>query len=823
MNHRCHRLVFSRRRGMLVAVTEHASARGKAAGGESRGGRAAAAALLAVTAALGSAPLQAQTQTPARAPVVFASQVGVKAPLPVPYGRTTLTDPKTGRPTPLNTTPRVFAYDPAKGPNSADLSLSGAVGWSVSADGKTGTFNQGSVDRVVLNWDSFDIGAGYKVHFAQNTDPSRYVSALNRIWSADPSVILGALTADREVILLNANGVYFGRGAQVDTGKFIATANSIADSVFEKGLRNVIDGSAVFSTAGTDYQPTNLNAAISVEAGAEIRSAAGGDVLLIAPRVVNRGRIDTPQGQTVLAAGDKVYLMSSSDPKQRGLIVAIDPVLLADGRTPDATLGIVENAATGGTDGLVNKVNEIHADSGTVNLVGLTVKQTGQINATTAVKGANGAIYLQAMSTTTGLAGGATSNDPSFNLRGLSVDAGSTVRVGNDGGQVLIGAGSTTAVRPSTETSTQLDAEVFNPSVIRVEGKVISVATNAHIEAPAGKIDLLANLNANGAAQVNDGSSRLVVAPGAVINAAGLRDVLVDGSRNQGAQRLFRVELANAPVQRSSPLYRSQVYFDVRDNGKITTANVTGSAAAITRTASEKSTSGGTVNIVTDGDLVIGESAQVDVSGGSIKVSEAIIQNTLLSQNNRVISFRSAIAGNTVSSLETATQKVVSPAYTEGAAGGTLTLDAQRLALNGQLQGSVVTGDLQRDGRSSAAARASLVIGSRDVNNYTLAGIELLAGAPPALDAALFVDPLQPSLPGLSNTTGLSLPRLRDSSFGSVALRAAHIRQPVFGTLDLGIGGTLDLQAQTIELNGAFTAAGGALSVVTPVGCATTP
>ena len=442
MNAHIHRLVFSRRLGALVAVGEHAHACGKAAGGERSRGvaawRRAAAAAMALSVA---ATAWAQT----RAPVVFASRLAVPAnPLPVQSSG-------------ASATPRPFAYDPAKGSASADLSTSGRVAWRVGTDGKSATFDQGSVERVVLNWDSFNIGAGYKVHFTQDKDPAKYVSALNRIWSADPTLILGSLTADREVVLLNANGVYFGRGARVDTGKFVASTLSIADSVFEKGLRNVTDGSAVFSTSGANFQATNLDASVSVEAGAEIRSAAGGDVMLIAPRVVNQGRIETPRGQTILAAGDKVYLMSSSDPKQRGLIVAVDPVKVAGTSTNDTTLGIAENAASGSyktvagatvadatedrTSGLVNRINEIRAESGTVNLVGLTVRQSGIINATTAVKGANGAIYLQSMASTTPVLGGV----PAARL-GLVVEPRGVARIGASLGTVDIAAGSISGV-----------------------------------------------------------------------------------------------------------------------------------------------------------------------------------------------------------------------------------------------------------------------------------------------------------------------------------------------------------------------------------------
>jgi hypothetical protein len=68
----------------------------------------------------------------------------------------------------------------------------------------------------------------------------------------------------------------------------------------------------------------------------------------------------------VLAAGQRVYLMSSSDPAQRGLIVAVDPFALPGGTEPDPTLGLAENRADGraeqAADGVAAHVNEIRAD-----------------------------------------------------------------------------------------------------------------------------------------------------------------------------------------------------------------------------------------------------------------------------------------------------------------------------------------------------------------------------------------------------------------------------------------------------------------------------
>ncbi len=815
MNKHLHRLIFSRRHGMRVAVAEHARACGKAAAGESStaGLGLWAAALLPLAAA------HAQTAPPARPPVVFASKLPAPAaPLPQVYGSTFKSDG-----TRVNPTPRPFAYDPARGPASGDLRASGRVSWTVN--GTTGTFNQGTVERVVINWDSFDIGAGHRVHFAQDKDPTKYVSALNRIWSADPSLILGSLTADREVILLNANGVYFGRGARVDTGRFVATANAIADSVFEKGLRNVTDGSAAFSTSGTDYLATKLDSVISVEEGAEIRVAAGGDVMLVAPRVVNQGRIETPQGQTVLAAGDKVYLMSSSDASQRGLIVAVDPIKLEDQPTQnDTSLGIVENSAQGApldaTTGLVNRINEIRAESGTVNLVGLLVRQAGHINATTAVKGANGVIHLQGMASTVSLNGG---TGGAASQRGWVVESGAQARVSATGGTVEIAAGSRTAVLPSNNGATQLAAEVFNPSRVRVEGETITVAGGASVLAPGGRVELLAAstrqqsplFNANAAFVATADASRVVIAPGAQLSVAGLRDVAVDGSRNQASQRLFRIELADAPVQQSGPLYRQEVFFDGRDANRIGVGNVAGATAGIRYTAAERATSGGTLRINSEGAVVVGQDAQLDVSGGSISVSATTLESSLLSRNGAIVLFSSASAGNRYDSLLSETRKTPVPAYVEGGDGGTLELVGRRVAFAGDVVGQVVLGERQRAGTVAPAKPSTWAVGRKEGSGQYLGGLSLEPAAAAPVDPTIFEAPATADLSGLPSTTTLSLDAVRQGGIGSLLLRALRVEQPSFGTLDLGINGQLDIQAEQIALDGDYTLPGGTVNLVT--------
>ena len=66
--------------------------------------------------------------------------------------------------------------------------------------------------NAIFNWESFNIAAGYGVHFQQ---PNAQSSALNRIWDANPSTIMGVLTATGTIYLINTNGIIFGNGAQV--------------------------------------------------------------------------------------------------------------------------------------------------------------------------------------------------------------------------------------------------------------------------------------------------------------------------------------------------------------------------------------------------------------------------------------------------------------------------------------------------------------------------------------------------------------------------------------------------------------------------------
>jgi len=103
----------------------------------------------------------------------------------------------------------------------------GVVGATVDRpDAQTTVINQ-NANRAVLNWQRFSIDGHEYVEFVQ---PSASAIALNRVTSGEPSAILGKLTANGQVYLVNTAGVYFGHSAVVDVGGLVASVLDIDDA-----------------------------------------------------------------------------------------------------------------------------------------------------------------------------------------------------------------------------------------------------------------------------------------------------------------------------------------------------------------------------------------------------------------------------------------------------------------------------------------------------------------------------------------------------------------------------------------------------------------
>src|ERR1700730_17111005 len=119
----------------------------------------------------------------------------------------------------------------AAGPNGGTV-VGGSA--TISGQGSSSVIINQSSGSAIINWNTFNIGVGQSVQFNQPNSPS---IALNRvIGGLGPSEILGTLTANGKVFVINRDGVLFGPGAVINTAGFLASTHDITNSNFMHGV-----------------------------------------------------------------------------------------------------------------------------------------------------------------------------------------------------------------------------------------------------------------------------------------------------------------------------------------------------------------------------------------------------------------------------------------------------------------------------------------------------------------------------------------------------------------------------------------------------------
>src|SRR5438132_929890 len=88
-------------------------------------------------------------------------------------------------------------------------------GATITNPNSTTTRIDQSTDRTIINWNNFSIAPSNSVIFNQ---PTSSAVALNRVTGQNPSSILGTLSANGQIFIINPNGIVFGRGSQVNVG-----------------------------------------------------------------------------------------------------------------------------------------------------------------------------------------------------------------------------------------------------------------------------------------------------------------------------------------------------------------------------------------------------------------------------------------------------------------------------------------------------------------------------------------------------------------------------------------------------------------------------
>ena len=215
-----------------------------------------------------------------------------------------------------------------------------------------------SSQNAAINWQSFSIAAGESVNFVQ---PGSSAVALNRVIGPDPTSILGNLSANGKVFLVNPNGILFGTSASVNVAGLVASSLNISDADF-------VAGRYKFSGAG--------NGAVTNQGNI---NADGGYVALLGKQVANDGVISARLGSVALASGEAMTLDLAGD---KLLNVQIDQgavnALVQNGGMIQADGGLVlmtTQAAGSLLSGAVNNTGTVLAQTisssnGTIRLLG---------------------------------------------------------------------------------------------------------------------------------------------------------------------------------------------------------------------------------------------------------------------------------------------------------------------------------------------------------------------------------------------------------------------------------------------------------------------
>ena len=627
------------------------------------------------------------------------------------------------------------------------------------------------------------------------------------------------------------------------------------------------------STGGTETSYsvayTQLNGDVIVERGAQLSAPTtaqkvGGRISLVGANVRNAGTISTPDGQTILAAGLQVGFgaHSSDDPSLRGLDTYVGAVSNPDTDARPVSAGAAVNS------GLI----DIPRASATI--AGRSVQQNGVIDSTTSVE-LNGRIDLDATyDHVSNNAYDATSASP----------AARVLFIPRSSGVVTFGEGSVTRILPELSLDDRTTGtELPTRSQINARGVAVHFEEDSTVLAPNAEITVRAGLW-NYTAPSSDSqpplsefvytAGQIYADRGALIDVAGTTAVRVPQSESILTVELRSAELADSPLQRDGAIRGETITVDARITGTYDgeewvgtpLGDVSGYLDLIERTAAQLTTAGGSVSFEAGNSVVLNEGSIIDVSGGWVRHEGGYVQTTKLRQGNRLIDIADATPDQNYDgiydpkSVQTSAKWGVTKTYRNplallggryesdyiaGADGGSISLVAPAMALDGTLTGRTVTGPRQvRETATSSTAPkgASLSLTFRaddpaprygeafsptsptpprivfDANRRQQAADPFAvdpAGEPLALDTG-DGSVLDPYLlrEDRRETLVLSPTLLTDGGFTSLEIdnSAGDIVVPSGVSLETAPGGSITLSGRNIAVRGDISAPGGSLS-----------
>ncbi len=634
--------------------------------------------------------------------------------------------------------------------------------------------------QAVLHWKTFNVGRDTTVNFDQSkggTDVGKWI-AFNKVFdpSAAPSQIRGRINAQGQVYIINQNGIIFGGSSQINTRALVASSLPINDNLVRQGLLNNRDAQFIFSTievpGGGDGTPVFVPdppppggryGDVIVQRGAQIRTSVspeggGGRVMLVGPNVHNEGTIETPSGQTILAAGNQVGMAphSSDDPSLRGL---------------DVWVGRVENGS-----GTVVNSGIIRSLTGSITMAGKRVTQAGALESSTSVA-LNGRIDVLASY-------GAVAN-PNYDANAQL----QPIFFNQFTGVAEFGAESVTRILPQVDGKRIPGAVLPERSRVNIEGLAVHFGPGSILSAPSGNVNIRAgswpyrdqlgnpaifDALETGENQTDDaatkslktlinqtinqlysGSQQLFLHDkgqiyfdrGSLVDVSGSTTAFVPLSQSVVEVTLRGNELADVPYLRESNIRGVNLTVDLQQSGDYfgrywigtPLGDLTGILNVIERDVTQLSAAGGDIRVQAGESIVLRRDAILDVSGGVLEHEGGFVQTTRLMDGRRLVDMSEARPDrlydtvytglSTIGSRKWGVAKTYALAlapvgggrrisYLSGAPGGTLDLTAGSLALEGTLLGRTMQGPSQLDSAERGSRLALNLLAQQRLNRF---------------------------------------------------------------------------------------------------------
>lgn len=412
------------------------------------------------------------------------------------------------------------------------------IGMEIEAGACDVSHNESSMhlaaaDQSVLNWIDFSIQNGECVEFAL---PDQQSVVLNRVKGPNPSEIFGKLSCNGKLVLMNANGILFGKESQINVHNLTASSlktiehfgeiRSSGGSIELKADRVIVHHRASLNADGVgDGGQITLFGEKFVQMAGHM-SAQGGKACGNGGRleISTHGQLDFPGTVSTIAphgiTGELVL-----DPLD---LTVVAPNLNVTGATPFMPTG------AGATLDPASVVAALAGTNVTITTVGTVGPNLGNITVQTPIAWAVGTntltinaandIFIQANVTSTPanasinlIAGGAIQLADGILVQGAGANANMTLTA--NGNINIFGAVRNNEFATSAGGAINITSATGNINIGRAasvstpSGAVANIFGQINVSAPRGNINLLGGSIANSCAIIGNDNNFYTVAP----------------------------------------------------------------------------------------------------------------------------------------------------------------------------------------------------------------------------------------------------------------------------------------------------------------------